>query len=157
VPRPTRQRRTSSTGKRAARKRSVGELMRREFVTVSADESLLEALRIMQLARLRHLLVERNGTLAGLLSYRDLQNRTIEVLDGSSEALETSMHALTVEEAMIDSPYVVTPETSSQEAASRLCHLRIGCLPVVEEGPEGPRLVGIVTETDLLRAAYDTH
>lgn len=130
--------------------------MRREFVTVSADESLLEALRIMQLARLRHLLVERDGALAGVLSYRDLQNRAIEQLDRSSEPLETSMHALTVEEAMMDSPYVVTPDTSTQLAASRLCHLRIGCLPVVEEQPEGHRLVGILTESDLLRAAYDT-
>ena len=131
--------------------------MRREFVTVSTDESLLEALRIMQMARLRHLLVERDGTLVGMLSYRDLQNRTIEQLDRSSQPLEASMHALTVEEAMMDSPYVVTPDTSSQEAASRLCHLRIGCLPVVEDRPEGPRLVGIITETDLLRAAYDTY
>ena len=130
--------------------------MRREFVTVSADESLLEALRIMQLARLRHLLVERDGALAGVLSYRDLQNRAIEQLDRSSEPLETSMHALTVEEAMMDSPYVVTPDTSTRLAASRLCHLRIGCLPVVEEQPEGHRLVGILTESDLLRAAYDT-
>ena len=58
---PTRQRKRSATRKRAARERRVEELMRREFVTVSADESLLEALRIMQLARLRHLLVERDG------------------------------------------------------------------------------------------------
>jgi CBS domain-containing protein len=157
VPRSTRQPEKTGTRKGAARQRSVGELMRHEFVTVSTDESLLEALRIMQLARLRHLLVERNGALAGILSYRDLQNRTIEQLDLSSGPLETSMRALTVEEAMMESPYVVTPDTPSQEAASRLCHLGIGCLPVVEERPEGPRLVGIITEVDLLRAAYDTH
>ena len=157
MPRSTRPRKRTATRKRAAHERSVGELMRREFVTVSTDESLLEALRIMQLARLRHLLVERDGALAGVLSYRDLQNRTIEQLDRSAGPLEASMHALTVEEAMMDSPYVVAPDTPSQEAASRLCHLGIGCLPVVEEGPGGLRLVGIITENDLLRAAYDTH
>ena len=35
-----------------------------------------------------------------------------------------------------------------------MLRLQIGCLPVVEATPEGPRLVGLLTESDLLRAAY---
>ena len=32
---------------------------------------------------------------------------------------------------------------------------QLGCLPVVESSPTGPALVGVVTEADLLRVAYD--
>ena len=55
---------------------------------------------------------------------------------------------------MLDSPYVVTPETPLRVAASRMARLGIGCLPVVEPGEHGGRLVGLVTESDLLRAAF---
>ena len=41
------------------------------------------------------------------------------------------------------------------EAAARLVRSQAGFLPIVEPGPGGPRLVGLVTESDLLRLAYD--
>jgi CBS domain-containing protein len=41
----------------------------------------------------------------------------------------------------------VLPETSVKEAAQRMIEKKIGCLPVVE----GEALVGLVTETDMLR------
>ncbi len=49
---------------------------------------------------------------------------------------------------------VMTADASLAAAASRICHLNIGCLPVVERTSRGPRLLGVVTESDLLRAAY---
>jgi DnaK suppressor protein len=42
----------------------------------------------------------------------------------------------------------VTPQTKVSDAAARLARFRVGCLPVVEGG----RLVGILSETDVLRA-----
>jgi acetoin utilization protein AcuB len=130
--------------------------MHRNFVTVPAHESLREALSIMRLARLRHLLVEREGLLVGILSYRDLQDQTLARLEEAPAPGRSDVHSVAVEEAMMDSPYVVTPETPLHEAASRICQLRIGCLPVVERTDAGAELVGLVTESDLLRAAYSS-
>ena len=48
----------------------------------------------------------------------------------------------------------MTADASLPAAASRICHLNIGCLSVMESTPRGPRLLGVVTESDLLRAAY---
>ena len=45
----------------------------------------------------------------------------------------------------------VDPETSLQEAMSRMLASDLGCLMVVARD----RLIGIVTERDLLRAAAD--
>jgi CBS domain-containing protein len=47
------------------------------------------------------------------------------------------------------------PQMPLAEAAACVARSRAGCLPVVESSPKGPRLVGLVTEGDLLRAAYE--
>jgi CBS domain-containing protein len=133
-------------------RRQVREVMRRDFVTVPAHASLGEAIRIMRLARMRHLLVERNGVLVGLLSYRDLQDRALE--DRSRDPAPLGRPDVAVEAAMVDSPYAVSPDAPLSDAASRMCRFRVGCLPVVEASDAGPRLVGLLTEADLLQAAY---
>ncbi|MBU4239868.1 MAG: CBS domain-containing protein [Actinobacteria bacterium] len=45
-------------------------------------------------------------------------------------------------------PGTVTPDTSLKEAAGVMLEMKVGGLPVVD----GERLVGIITETDLLNA-----
>ena len=52
------------------------------------------------------------------------------------------------------SPYSIVPDATLSEAASRLELLRVGCLPVVVPAESGLQLVGLLTELDLLRAAY---
>ena len=126
----------------------IRHLMTPSPYSVGVEQPVAEAARRMQSHHIRHLPALRGGQLEGLISERDI---------ALVRALPFDLGDITVEEAMMDSPYVVTPDTPSQEAASRLCHLWIGCLPVVEEEPGGLRLVGIITENDLLRAAYDTH
>lgn len=138
------------------RPRTVAELMRRQFVTVAPDASLLEAHQIMRLARLRHLPVARDGMLVGVLSYRDVQEEILDQLGPEgTKTYEELLASIAVNQAMIPFPWTVTPETDLAEAATRLYRLRVGCLPVAEPSEEGPRLVGLITESDLLRAAYD--
>jgi acetoin utilization protein AcuB len=127
--------------------------MRRRFITVSPEETLGEARQIMRLARLRHLLVARDGFLLGLLTYRDLMEQLLDA-DPDGNGSIGRLHE-PVSEVMIPLPYAVTPDKSLSHAASRLWQLRIGCLPVVETTDEGDRLLGLLTEADLLRAAYD--
>jgi CBS domain-containing protein len=130
--------------------------MRREFITVSPEDSLLEAHQLMRMARLRHLIVVREGLLAGILSYRDVQEQALAQLESHrGEDRMSLLGAIAVADAMAAPAYFVTPETPIADAAIRLHHLRLGCLPAVEVRPEGARLVGLITESDLLLAAYD--
>ncbi len=55
---------------------------------------------------------------------------------------------LTVEQVMTTAVITVAPSRPAQDAAQLMLDHKIGALPVVDGG----RLVGIVTETDLLRA-----
>jgi acetoin utilization protein AcuB len=131
----------------------VRQVMRRDFVTVPPTESLADAYQLMRFARLRHLLVEEHGYLVGILSYRDLQD--ILVSPATHRPAKASSDD-PVTRAMRAKPYAITPDTRLCDAATRLCSLRLGCLPVVERTDVRPALVGIVTEVDLLLAAYQS-
>ena len=127
--------------------------MRRDFITIRPDEPVSEAFRLMRFARLRHLLVVEDGYLVGILSFRDLQEELLSML---SEGPAAKLPDDSVASAMRARPYAVTPDTPLRDAAARLCGLRVGCLPVVERRHTGPALIGILTESDLLRAAFET-
>jgi CBS domain-containing membrane protein len=134
---------------------TVVTLMRANFVSASPQDSLLEADRIMRLARIRHLPVVEKGILVGLLSHRDVLAASISQLErcDPAERLE-HLRRIPIGQVMQRDLATGTETTTFADAARRMLRLKIGCLPVVRAGPGGPRLVGLLTESDLLRAAY---
>lgn len=122
----------------------VADVMRRHFVAVSPELSLVDARQLMRLASLRHLIVAREECLVGLISYRRLLESLLD--DRASQDAISS--------AMVPNPDVVASGASLADAADRLCRCGIGCLPVIDQDNPELRLVGVITETDLLRAAY---
>jgi CBS domain-containing protein len=129
----------------------IEQIMRRDFVCGDPDESLESARQTMRMGDLRHLLVAEQGRLVGILSYRDVLER---LLAGAPRRAASG----SVEDLMTRAPSFVTPGAPLADAADRLCRFGFGCLPVLEApaggSAEAGRLVGIVTERDLLRAAY---
>jgi acetoin utilization protein AcuB len=122
--------------------------MARRFACVPPEASLLEAGALMRDAKIRHLPVVRGEVLVGILSQRDLADAAPPSAPGSE------LRPLSVGQVMRSDPWTAEESTPIREAAQRMLRYRIGCLPVVRAGPDGPLLVGIVTESDLLRAAY---
>jgi CBS domain-containing membrane protein len=129
--------------------------MRTQFISMTPEDNLLEADRIMRLARIRHLPIARKGILVGLISHRDILAASISKLEerDPAERLE-HLRGISVGQLMQREPITVSADTTLAEAARRMLRLKIGCLPVVRSSLDGPELVGIVTESDLLRAAY---
>ncbi len=125
--------------------------MRSDFITLAWGEDRHGADRLMRLARVRHLPVVREDEFVGVLSHRDLLQAEMEERDSQlpSPALET-LRSRPIAPLVRRDVVAVTPDCSPERAAELMLRHRIGFLPVVEEG----RLVGIVTEADLLRAAY---
>ena len=133
----------------------VRSRMRRDFVTLRVTDSLAEALSVMRLARLRHVPIESEGVLAGLLSYRQLQDFAIDRLRANGSAPpEQTLDRITVASAMLEVPIVLDPDDGLGDAADQICQLGMGCLPVVEQHAGEARLVGLITESDLLLVAF---
>ena len=132
----------------------ASELMRHRFVTLSPATSLLEAAQLLQLARLRYVPVVRAGLLVGLLSNQDVQKRSLDLVPrfGGAE-LRRLLSRLAVD-SLVEEAATVLPETPLADAGQRLIEDGRGCLPVVVPVSPGLRLVGLLTDADLLRAAY---
>ena len=127
----------------------VKDLITRPPVTVRPATPVLEARRMMLERRVRHLLVTEHEKLVGIVTDRDIRlNMPSPAMTLSVWALNYLLARLTVGEVMTKSVIVVDPQRDAREAATILLSEKIGALPVLE----GETLVGIVTETDFLRA-----
>jgi acetoin utilization protein AcuB len=131
----------------------VEALMTTELVTVAPETPILEARRLMLERRIRHLLVcDREGVdakLLGIVTDRDIRlNLASPATSLSVWELNYLLARLTVGGVMRTALITIGPIRDSREAARIMIQHQIGALPVLDGG----RLVGIVTETDILRA-----
>jgi CBS domain-containing protein/predicted kinase len=130
----------------------VRDLMTRTLITVGPDTSVTEARSLMARERIRHLLITENNRLVGIVTDRDIRlNLASPATSLSVWELNFLLARLTVGQVMTKSLIVVEPDRDSRDAARIMLDHKIGALPVLE----GERLVGILTETDLVRAFAD--
>src|SRR5690349_4056376 len=127
----------------------VRDLMTAAVTTVGRNESLKSADDVMRLGRIRHLpVVDDDGTLAGIVSQRDLfHSGLLRALGYGTHARERALEDSLVKEAMKTEVVTTTPDTPLRDAGSVMLERKIGCLVVLEAG----KIVGIVTEADFVR------
>jgi len=120
------------------------------LITARPDMPVLDARHLMIEKRIRHLLVTSDsGGLLGIVTDRDIRlNLPCQATSLSVWELNYLLTRLTVGKVMTQSVITVGPDREVRDAAVLMLDHRIGALPVVDGG----RLIGIVTETDLLRA-----
>jgi CIC family chloride channel protein len=135
----------------AFRAHPVRRVMRRRWIWLEPEASLDEAERLMRLARLRQVPVVRDGILLGMVTYRQVLEASIARASAEPAAAPPPTSA----GVMARAPATIAASESLADAAERMARADVGCLPVVEPTPAGSLLVGLVTEADLLRVAYD--
>jgi acetoin utilization protein AcuB len=119
--------------------------------TASPETTLAEALGLTRAHRIRHLPIVQDGRLVGLVTDRDLRLAMPPIWADDHEALTRALHQRHVGEVMVTEIVTAQPDTPIEDAAKLLYTHHIGCLPVLEDDA----LVGILTETDVLRAFAD--
>ena len=131
----------------------VQDWMTPDPVSVRDALSALEAFDLMVEHGIRHLpVVVGPERVIGIVSIDDLRaafpfDVSLKRPIGVTERMD--VRDMRVSDVMTWAPQTVRPETALAGAAGILADHRIGCLPVVDEKD---RLVGILSETDALRA-----
>ena len=135
------------------RQRRVSEIMRREVVTVAEGEKLDFTQDMMNLGRVRHLPVLDDGQrVVGMVSHRDvLAAAMTQVLDFDAQSRRTFLRSIEVGEVMTKDVVTAGPDAPLGDVARLFVERKIGCVPVVDAKGE---LLGIVTESDLIAAAF---
>jgi acetoin utilization protein AcuB len=126
----------------------VRDIMSTNVVAVDEKTSIHDAKKIMAAHRIRRLPVMKKDKLVGLVTERML-------LEASpSPATALSIHELhyllakmTVKDIMVKKPFTISPDMPPEDALQLGQEMGYGGFPVVENG----RLVGVVTESDIVR------
>ncbi|MFN8177816.1 MAG: CBS domain-containing protein [bacterium] len=143
------------TGRRSSDARPVADYMTRKVFTLRNDKKVIAAKDIMEWAHVRHVpVVNVKGEVVGMLSHRDLLAVSMSSIGSRITDLDRKQHLWSVPLQTVMRAPVTTigPEASVQQAASIMRSRKIGCLPVVEGG----KLVGILTDHDLLRVVEES-
>ncbi len=127
----------------------VRDVMTPNPVTLSPEESLMEALQLMRLRKIRRVpVVSAAGKLVGLLTEGDLKRAEPSTLSDTQEQFMAVMEGTQVNRIMIQNLVTATPDTPLIDAARTLFRNKYGALPVLE----GEKLVGMLTDHDLIGA-----
>ncbi len=122
----------------------VEDIMRRRVVTAAPSTTIQEALSLLRSNRIRHLPVVENDKLVGIVSDRDMRDALPSCLcehDDDDLVLQSP-----ISEIMHRDVITAHPLDFIEDAANTVYEYKVGSLPVVE----ADRLVGIVTESDIL-------
>jgi acetoin utilization protein AcuB len=118
-------------------------------VTVDADDSMLDATKLLKEHNIRHLPVLEKGKLVGVITDRDLKRAS------PSDATALEAHELLylianikVREIMTKNPITVPYNYTIEEAAELLLQARISGMPVVNKDGD---VIGTITQTDLFK------
>jgi len=133
----------------------IGMIMISDVLTITPENTLYEAARIMGENRIGSLIVVKYMTPVGIITERDLLREVVDkeiALEKDWLAGGTSIKEEKVEQIMSYPLIVVSPKISIKEAAQKMIEKRIRRLGVTEEG----KLVGIVTASDLIRCLPET-
>ncbi len=120
----------------------INDLMIQDPITITEKASVSDAIELMKVNSIRHLpVVSPKKVLKGFLTLADLKQGLIPSMLGD----------LTLTDLMIKEPITVEPDNDIEIAAQLIYKHKIGGIPVVKKN----KLVGIITESDILRAFID--
>ena len=123
----------------------VDQIMTSPLLTITPDRPMLDASHLMETNHVRYLCVSDKDEIVGIISMRDLARHFVDSEGGPIRDLDNVYRPLSV--LMRTTMETIASERTVLEAAQTMAEKRIGSLIVIEAG----EMVGIVTETDVVR------
>ena len=127
---------------------AVKEIMTKGLIAVSPTERLVHARRQMKDNHIGRLPVVDEDVLEGMVTSKDLMRAFIDFRKKVPEKYQKSqIKEVLVEDVMSSNPTFTTKEATISEVAKIMIETGYNGLPVVEDN----KVVGIITQTDILR------
>jgi acetoin utilization protein AcuB len=121
----------------------IKSLMMPAPITITKKSTIQDAIEMMKINSIRHLpVVDSRQRLQGFLTLADLKQALIPSMIGD----------FSLSDIMIKNPISLSPNDDIEHAAQIIYKHKISGLPVITKGR---KLVGIITESDILRAFID--
>ncbi|NJD55997.1 MAG: CBS domain-containing protein [Nitrospirae bacterium] len=130
----------------------VSDWMTRKVITISPENSVSEAVKLMKEKKIKHVPVTRDERLKGIISDRDIR----EFSPSRATSLDIyELHYLLattrVKSLMKAKVFTISQDSPIEEAAMIMFDNNIGSLPVVEDS----KVVGIISDRDIFRVLVD--
>lgn len=127
----------------------LADNMSAQVFSLRSDDPLIRALKLMRDKLIRHIPIVDNGRLVGVISDRDVRQACFrEQMEWLKDDEPPERQRTNLSDIMTAHPLKLHPDSTLSEAAGLMIEARIGALPVTDHG----KLVGIITESDLMRA-----
>jgi len=130
---------------------TADQIMTSPLLTITADRPMLDASHLMEMNQARYLCVSEESIIVGIISMRDLARYFVDSEGGPVRNLDNVFRPLSV--LMRTTMETIGSGRTVLEASQMMEEKRVGSLLVIEAG----EIVGIVTETDLVRKVIAAH
>ncbi len=128
-------------------KKQIKDFMRTDLFTVSSDDRVIHARRIMIDENIARIPVVDNGRLVGIISDNEIAFSLAELKRQYPRGKQKHrLDELLVKDAMKSPVIFITANKTAKDAADVMVKENVGALPIVQND----RLVGIISRTDLL-------
>lgn len=127
----------------------IEEIMKKNVTTLFPEDSIAEAIKLMTDKKIRHIpIIDKQQSLVGLLSDRDIKDAAPSIFhwDEHKDELEKPVKTIMSKDLITGHPLDFVEEVSAIFYENH-----ISCLPIIKD----KKLVGIVTETDLLHTLVE--
>jgi acetoin utilization protein AcuB len=127
----------------------IEEIMISDVCTLEKENTIEDAIQLMREKRIKHIpIVDGENHLVGIVTDRDIKECTPSIFycEEHKEVLNKQLESVMKTEVITGHPLDFV-----EEVAAIFYESRIGCLPIIKD----KRLVGIVTQTDLLHTLVE--
>nr|WP_263325404.1 acetoin utilization AcuB family protein [Neobacillus sp. Marseille-Q6967] len=127
----------------------IEEIMKTEVVTLSPTDSISDAMQLMETKNIRHIPVtNEHRQLVGIVTLSDIRDAAPSIFRANEhiEDLQKPVESIMKKDVITGHPLDFVEET-----AAVFYEHKISCIPITND----KKLVGIVTETDLLRTLVE--
>lgn len=127
----------------------VEEIMKTEVATLFPTNTIADAMELMDAKRIRHIpIVNEEKQLVGLVTVAKIREATPSIFHANEhpEDLKKTLDTIMEKDVITGHPLDFV-----EEAAGLFYEHKISCMPIIND----KKLIGIITETDLLRTMVE--